>query len=426
MSYLARYFLDAMFSKITEPPFEVQYWNGVTETYGSGGSPSFSIRFEEPVSPLGLITQPSVTLGEAYMEGTLHMDDSLPEALRLFLSNREELESSKLLEVFRSALRSGVSIRQQREDVQHHYDLGNDFYRLWLDETMTYSCAYFRSEENSLKQAQQQKIDHGLRKLDLNPGERLLDIGSGWGSTILRAARNYDVEVMGITLSEEQVETTRQRIEERELEERAEVRIQDYRELADSGEQFDKIISIGMAEHVGQSNLPVYYNSVKRLLKPGGRALIHHITKKQPGPINHWIRKYIFPGAYLPTLVESIRELARRDFHVQDVEGIGRHYAWTLDRWAERFEKNQDTVRKMFDERFVRMWRLYLRSCAELFRGGYTSVHQILAGHGAKNKWPITREYMYSRPDSIPPSRSRDSSAPEPASTHPAGEQTTA
>lgn len=395
---MQRALLQKLFKSVDAVPFEVTYWDGATERYGPG-EPSFRLVFHSPVSYRRVIRDPVLAFGEAYMDGVIDFSGSLVELLRAAQSGGEAIggyrAARRLAQGILSRWSRPVSLRKQQEDVQYHYDLGNRFYSLWLDETMSYSCAYFQRPEDSLGQAQVQKIEHVLKKLQLRPGESLLDIGSGWGSLMFQAARKYGVKAMGITLSQEQLQETRRRSAELGLGDRVEVELMDYRVLAGSGRTFDKVASVGMFEHVGQANYHRFMRSLQRLLKPGGLGLLHTITHAREGPVNSWISKYIFPGGHLPSLREVLWMLPEYDFHVLDVESLRLHYAMTLDRWLEGFEKHADAVRDMYGDRFVRMWRLYLGSSAASFRVSGLDVHQILFSRGLNNSLPLTRRHLY-------------------------------
>jgi cyclopropane-fatty-acyl-phospholipid synthase len=280
-----------------------------------------------------------------------------------------------------AALRAATqlrSLRRKKENIARHYDLGNDFFRLWLDESMTYSCAYFCDASDTLEQAQRQKVEHSLEKLRLQRGETLLDLGCGWGALVMRAAEQYGADATGITLSEEQHVEANAAIRSRGLQDKARVRLMDYGALAQEGRQFDKVVSIGMIEHVGKAYLAEFARDVKLLLKPDGLALLHLITGATAGPMNSWMERYIFPGGYIPTLSEIIKHLETQSFHVREVEQLGPHYRRTLDEWSKRFERVVPAVREKFDERFVRMWRFYLRASSAGFREALVNVHQLL------------------------------------------------
>ena len=389
--------LDEMFSSLPQGAVTVNYWDGTNKQYGEGES-LFTLHLKKPLSGLKAAKDPVMELGEAYMDGSIEVEGDLTDLIRWAFANQNIFlasPSGKLARRVLGKLNKSTSVAQQKKDIQFHYDLGNDFYALWLDETMSYSCAYFHNPEDTLTEAQLQKIDHTLKKLQLKPGETLLDIGSGWGWLILRAARQYQVKALGITLSQEQYQKTKERIEEAGLEELVEVELLDYRQLAQSGRSFDKIASVGMLEHVGKANLRQFMETVDHLLQPGGLALVHSITKMLEGPVNTWMEKHIFPGGYIPSLRELIWLLPEYDFHLLDAESLRIHYAMTLDRWAENYERNIEQVFRERGDRFARMWRLYLRSCAESFRSSGLDIHQILFSKGLNNHLPLTREHLY-------------------------------
>lgn len=389
--------LDEIFDRLPGGKVTVHYWDGSSRTYGEG-EPRFTIRFNQPLSAARIAKDPILEIGEAYMEGAIDVDGDLREAIRWAFANQEILLAStvgKLSNKIFGRINKGANISQQKKDVQYHYDLGNDFYALWLDDTMTYSCAYFHTPTDSLTDAQIQKVEHILKKLQLKPGETLLDIGSGWGELIIRAAKLYQVKTVGITLSEEQFKKTQERIQEMGLEGLAEVALLDYRQLAKQGRVFDKVVSVGMLEHVGQANLKAFMATLTQLLAPGGLALIHSITKLTEGPVNSWIEKHIFPGGYVPSLREIVWLLPEHDFHVMDIESLRLHYAMTLDRWGENFDRHVHHIKEKYGEKFVRMWRLYLYGCAESFRSSGLDVHQILFSKNLNNDLPLTRAHLY-------------------------------
>ena len=386
--------LHRLFEQARGGSFTVTYSDGTTEHYGDS-EPQFRISFRDDNILDLLQGDMLMNFGDAYMDGRVDLEGDLADLVSLALRSDLMSATAEVKGLASTALRAVGklrSLKREKENIAHHYDLGNDFFRLWLDESLTYSCAYFRNVSDTLEQAQRQKIDHSLKKLRLQTDETLLDIGCGWGSLVIRAAEHFNVNATGITLSDEQHAGANATIKERGLQDKASVRLVDYGAMPEEGKQFDKIVSIGMIEHVGKENLAGFVETVEKLLKPGGLALLHLITSVEEGPINHWVEKYIFPGGYIPTLPETITHLAARDFRVWDVENLAPHYRMTLDHWSERFERVVPAVLEKFDERFVRMWRLYLRASSAAFREGTVEVHQILVSRGRPKDLPLTRE----------------------------------
>jgi len=384
------------FQLMQKSSFEVRYWDGTEKKYGQE-KPNFKIIFHDKIPETKLLQDISIAFGEAYMDGVIDFDGNFQQIIEAAYQGGSSLLEKKAFKEIKGFFRprKGVSIKQQEKYIHHHYDLGNDFYALWLDETMSYSCAYFTSPEDSLYQAQLNKIDYTLKKLQLHSGERILDIGSGWGWLVIRAAQQYGVEAVGITLSREQYGKTKERIEELGLTGQVDVRLMDYRDLAKSGEKFDKVVSVGMVEHVGHANLSKYFAAIHNLLVPQGLSLLHSITGLIEGPCNKWITKHVFPGGYIPSIRELIWFLPDYDFHLLDVESLRLHYAQTLDQWAKNFERHVDFILEKHGERFVRMWRLYLNACAASFRSTGLNVHQIVFSKGLNNNLEMTRSFLY-------------------------------
>ena len=391
--------LRTLFNRFKGGTFAVTYWDGRTETYGTDKQerPIAKIIIKEKL-PIGeMLNEPEIKFGEAYMEGKIDLEGDLRDIFQLLLKNESLIKGDEEKGLIQSFLKrhKGTPSRQQAEKVRYHYDLGNDFFQLWLDNTMSYSCGYFHTPEDSLEKAQLQKIDHTLRKLQLKEGETLLDIGSGWGWLIIKAAKEYGVKSFGITLSKEQEKETKKRILQEGLESKVQVRLLDYRDLAEEGCTFDKIVSIGMFEHVGKENFGKYFSAVNKMLKSKGLCLLHTITHPKEEPPNPWLERYIFPWGYIPSLREVVWELPEYSFHLIDVESLRMHYALTTDHWARNFESVKEKVKEKHGQKFTRMWRLYLIGCVISFLYCGLDVHQLLFSKDLNNELPLTRGYMY-------------------------------
>jgi cyclopropane-fatty-acyl-phospholipid synthase len=342
---------------------------------------------------LGLIRSPELHFGDAFAEGRIEVEGDLVAALQVAYKALEVNDQVPLRARLRSWRRH--SLRGSRSNVHHHYDLGNDFYRLWLDEEMLYTCAYFESPDASLEEAQVAKMDHVCRKLGLRPGETVVEAGCGWGSLALHMARHYGVRVLACNVSREQIAHARARADREGLADRVEFVETDYRRLRRRGQAF---VSVGMLEHVGRRSYADLAAVIRRCLDPErGRGLLHFIGRDRPRPLNAWITGRIFPGAYAPALEEVFRGvLAPGGQSVLDVENLRRHYELTLRHWRQRYEGAVEAGRVGFDERFRRLWRLYLAGSEAAFRMGSLQLFQVtFAPHGS-NAIPWTRAGLYS------------------------------
>jgi cyclopropane-fatty-acyl-phospholipid synthase len=373
--------------------FAVEFWDG--ETLEIGNHPRVLLRLGSEHVASSVVAQGFLGFGEGYMSGELEVEGDLQELLRLGIAagfDRVQPSFREKLRLLPGYLKSKSTVKRAPLNISHHYDRGNEFYALYLDETMAYSCAYFKNGDESLEQAQRNKYDHIARKLMLSRGETLLDIGCGWGGMLIHAARNYGVKGLGNTLSRHQYEYARRKIEELGLQDRIEVILEDYRHLTG---KFDKIVSIGMFEHVGKEYIPDFMEKASDLLKPRGLGLLHTIGKETGSPTDPWTLRYIFPGGYLPSLSEIAFHMGEAGLSILDVENLRLHYARTLDLWARNFEANIQRVREMFEEAFVRMWRLYLNASSAGFKYAETRLYQLLFSNGLNNQLPITREHVY-------------------------------
>jgi cyclopropane-fatty-acyl-phospholipid synthase len=376
---------------------------GRRHEFGTPGSlPRAAVRLHDPHLYRRLTVQPTLYVGRAYTDGSLTIEEgTLADFLNLLLIN-EQLASGGATGGLKRRIdemtRLGAVInmpRRARRNVHHHYDHNAEFYRLFLDEDMQYSCAYFTAEDVTLEEAQEAKKRHIAAKLDIRPGQRVLDIGCGFGGMALFLARNYGVQVTGVTLSTEQHKVARERAARLGLSRLVDIRLEDYRHLR---ERFDRIVSVGMFEHVGKPHYHQFFTRLNGLLTDDGVALIHTIGRSQaPSPINVWIRRNIFPGAYLPSFSQIAPVLEKEDLWLTDFENLRLHYALTLKEWNRRFQENRERVQALdparHDERFCRMWEFYLQSCEAGFRHSALTVFQMQIAKRV-DTLPITRDYM--------------------------------
>lgn len=376
-------------SKFTDHPFLMKFKD---REYPIGeGEPTFTVDFKKAIPVSDLLRSTSIALGEAYMDGDLEIEGNLYEALDNFLGQMGKFSTDE--NALKKLIYTSVSKKNQKKEVTSHYDIGNDFYKLWLDDTLSYSCGYFKHPDDTLYQAQVNKVDYILQKLYLQEGMTLLDIGCGWGFLLIEAAKKYKVKGTGITLSQEQYAEFKKRIAEQGLEDYLNVELMDYRDLPKYGKKFDRVVSVGMVEHVGRENYQLFNDCVEQVLKDGGLFLLHFISALKEHPGDAWIKKYIFPGGVVPSLREMVTAMANDNFHILDIENLRLHYNKTLLCWEKNYKEHIEEVRKMFDERFVRMWDLYLSACAATFHNGIIDLHQILVTKGINNELPMVRWY---------------------------------
>ncbi len=385
--------------RATDPvPLRIRLWTG--RSYELGPDPVVTLSVPTPAA-LGYLRAPDLMkLGEAYVEGHIDLEGPVGEIFRVgerFAAAAGGAEHASRL------VRATHTRKRDQKAIEYHYDVSNDFYRLILDRNMVYSCAYYRAEDDTLDAAQEQKLDHILTKLRLRSGERLLDIGCGWGALVFRAVEKFGAHAVGITLSRNQFEYVRDQIRARGLEGRCEVRLQDYRDVPELG-GYDKVSSVGMFEHVGLKNLALYFGRIRHLLKDGGLALNHGITSIDPDSravgrgASDFIERYVFPHGELPHVGLVLREMSAAGLEVADVESLRRHYAKTCGEWTRRLEANAGRARAIAGEKRFRIWSVYLAGCAYAFAHNWINIYQVLAckqGGPGMNPLPLTREFMY-------------------------------
>lgn len=378
----------------------VTFPDGHSRSYGSGhGGPSIRLVLLDDSLPRKIVLSPELAVGEAYMDGRLTIEgDDLHGFLSLAIMNMAQQGQPwfrKPLELLRHLgrnLNQFNPISRSRANVAHHYDLSGELYDLFLDADRQYSCAYFPRPDMTLDEAQEAKKRHIAHKLLIEPGMRVLDIGCGWGGMALTLARDYGADVVGVTLSTEQHAIATRRAAEAGLDGKVAFHLMDYRHVEGT---FDRIVSVGMFEHVGVPHYNEYFSTVRQRLKPDGIALIHTIGRTDaPGTTNPWIQKYIFPGGYVPALSEATRAIERQDLITTDIEVWRLHYAETLRHWHQRFMAHIDEARALYDERFCRMWRFYLLACELTFRLNRQVVFQFQLSR-MQDVVPLTRDYLY-------------------------------
>jgi cyclopropane-fatty-acyl-phospholipid synthase len=379
---------------LSEVAFTVRFWDGDRANFGNG-EPVFAINLRTSGTLKRIFARGATGFREEYVSGNIDITGDFQALMRL--GSDENIQGMKLsswtrLNLLLQGLCARNSLRKSPTNIAHHYDLGNDFYKEYLDESMAYSCAYFRSETDTLEQAQQQKYEHICRKLMLAEGESLVDIGCGWGGLLVYAAKRFGVQGVGCTLSKHQADYAKELLAGAGLEKSIEILLEDYRNVKG---RFDKFVSVGMFEHVGKGFIPVFMKKVKDLLKPGGLGLLHAIGKECDTGCDPWTLKYVFPGGYIPTLDQMVRTMGANGLVPIDIENLRLHYAATLDEWARRFELNAGKIAEKFGDSFVRMWRMYLNGCAAAFRWGDLRLYQIIFTNGVNNSLPLTREHLY-------------------------------
>jgi cyclopropane-fatty-acyl-phospholipid synthase len=391
---MERGLLQQLLRKLGDPPFRILLWDG-TELVSGARPPIATLIVRSRSAFYRMIWDPNLHFGDDYASGEIDVEGDFVGFLGTLYTATVDLPYRAAgLRIFPGETRPRRNtLKGSRDHIHHHYDIGNSFYRLWLDERMQYTCAYFRSPGATLEQAQLAKLDHVCRKLRLGPGDSVVEAGFGWGCFALHMVQRYGVaKVRAFNISEEQVHYARERAAREGLADRIEYVLDDYRNICG---RCDVFVSIGMLEHVGTENYRELGEVIHRTLAPEGRGLIHSIGRNRPGYMHPWIEKRIFPGAHPPALSEMMQIFEARRLSVLDVENLRPHYALTLHHWLDRFELARDAVRAMYDERFVRMWRLYLAGSKAAFVGGELQLFQVLFGRPTLADWPLTRAWQY-------------------------------
>ena len=365
-----------------------------------GPSPRVELQIHDPALLEELQTPSLDRLGEAFIQQRMDIRGSVLDAIGV----ADRLSQALVRDEDDGPPPHDPHDRQtDAEAIAYHYDLSNDFYALWLDPEMVYSCGYFRHPDDTLARAQVQKLDHLCRKLRLRSGQRLLDVGCGWGGLARHAAKEYGVQVHGITLSRQQLKLARERVAAQGLGDRIQLELRDYRDLT-GRENYDKVVSVGMFEHVGHANLPAYFQILHQQVKPGGLVMNHGITARHTDgrPVGHgagaFIARYVFPHGELPHLATAVKAMSDQGLEVVDVESLRMHYALTLEHWSRNLEANRDAAAALVDERALRIWRIYLAGCAYGFSRNWMNIHQILAVRplpGGGHHLPLTRDDIY-------------------------------
>jgi len=384
--------LDQLLRRIRSGRITIQYWDGTKTTYGNAGE-ELGIAIKNPTVVRRMLRSPTMAFGEGYMRGDIEVTaGDLDTLFRLQTANKAALVRLKPVRLYRHERNRRT---QQQSQISRHYDVGNAYYRLFLDETLSYSCAYFHKASDTLEQAQRNKIDHVLRKLRLQKGQRLLDIGSGWGYLAVAAAKQYGATVLGVTLSQEQLAGARELAEREGVSKQVRFELTNYQDLP-VGEPFDRIVSVGMFEHVGRGNHATYFKKVRELLTEDGVSVLHTITNVEDEAIDPWIDRYVFPGGYLPVVSQIERDIEDQGMWSIDRENLWQHYAMTLNAWRKRHERNRKKIIDMYDETFYRMRELWLAGSEAGFAHGDLGLAQIIftKQKPAMGEWPLTREYL--------------------------------
>ncbi|PYT48172.1 MAG: cyclopropane-fatty-acyl-phospholipid synthase [Acidobacteria bacterium] len=395
-SRIDEWMLQKVYRAAGQPAVRLGLRNGV-EVSPKGALPAANIVIQDRKTLFRLLLDPEAEFGDAYSKGRITLDGDLVSSLEIVYRSMTEVAHpswyvnlvSKCMEYVQRN-----SLRGSRRNIQQHYDLNTDFYQLWLDPQLVYTCAYYPSPGATLEQAQVAKLDYVCRKVQLQPGERVVEAGCGWGALAIHMAKNFGVTVRAFNISREQILVARRRANELGLSHRVEFIEDDYRNIAG---ECDAFVSVGMLEHVGRQHYRDLGSIIHRSLAKNGRGLLHFIGHNHPLPFSTWTRKHIFPGAYAPTLGEVMQVFEPWDLSVLDVENLRLHYAKTLEHWLARFEKREQQISEMFSPEFMRAWRLYLAESVAGFRVGTLQLFQIVFARTDCRRIPWTRAHLYTK-----------------------------
>lgn len=395
MKWLDRYLLRLMYRGLGKPAMQISLWNGMTVTPDTGITPIAHVRIHDRGTFYRLFLNPDLYFGEGYSQGSIEINGNLVQFLDTCYRSMRGGNRSRLANLIThwQARPRRNTLAGSKRHIHQHYDIGNDFYRLWLDrQAMQYTCAYYPHSDVTLEEAQIAKMDHVAHKLQLKPGDTVVEAGCGWGALALHFAKKYAVNVHAYNISHQQILYAREQAKRHGVEDRIQYIEDDYRNIQG---KYDVFVSVGMLEHVGTQNYRELGDVISRSLREDGRGLIHSIGRNRVSRMNAWIERHIFPGAYPPTLREAMDIFEPNNFSVLDVENIRLHYAQTLLHWLERYEEHTDQILNMFDEKFVRAWRLYLAGSVAAFTSGGLQLFQILFAPGESNSIPWTRDHIY-------------------------------
>jgi cyclopropane-fatty-acyl-phospholipid synthase len=382
-----------MLTAVPDASFEIRFWDG--DGLKIGETPSFVLTFKDKTALSQTLSSGFMGFGEAYMTGSIDLEGDFQSLFRLGFAadyTKHPMPLSLKLRILLVYLLNQNTLTGSRKNIAHHYEVGNPFYKLLLGPTMGYTCGYYHGPDDDVDTAQTNKFEHICRKLQLAEGEHIADLGCGWGGLLIHAAQNHGVTGVGVTLSPSQQSFATDRIKALGLEDKIQVSLLDYRDIEGS---YDKVVSVGMMEHVGLRFIPGCFAKIKSILKPGGLGLVHSIGNDRQMPADPWTEKYIFPGAQVPSIGRLVEGVTGQGMNLIDVENLRRHYALTIRGWLNNFEANADPIREMYDEQFVRRYKLYLEVSEASFLWGDNRLFQVLFSNGLTESTPYTRAHLY-------------------------------